>query len=93
MRSEEEIRAELIEALANLEHEQWCAWAYEVGRTESISEERICRWNRLLTTAYTMLSEEEKEQDRIWARKAYELCLQKAGFMKLARVLNDKGEK
>jgi hypothetical protein len=90
MRTEEEVRAETIERLAALEHEQWLKWAYEIGRTEDLSEERIGRWNRLFLTPYDALTEEEKEQDREWARKAYEICLQSRGFEKLAMVLNYK---
>lgn len=62
-------RNALIEQLAALEHEQWCAWAYAVGHDENLSQARIERWNRLLLTPYDQLTEAEKEQDRIWARK------------------------
>ena len=84
MRTDDEIRTEAIEMLAELEHEQWCAWAYAVARSEEISQSRIERWNRLLITPYSKLTEAEKEQDRAWARKAFEICMQ------VARTLADK---
>lgn len=62
-----------IEMLAELEHEQWCQWAHGIASTEDLSEERVLRWNRLLTTPYSNLTEEEKEQDRVWARKAFKI--------------------
>jgi hypothetical protein len=60
---------QLLEAIAAIEHEQWCAWAYAVMREENLSQDRIDRWNRLLITPYDQLTEQEKEQDREWARK------------------------
>jgi hypothetical protein len=87
MRTEEEIRAEIIEQLAALEHEQWCAWAQVLAKEEDyLSSERIKRWTSLFGP-YANLTEVQKEQDRIWARKAFRICMQ------TARILNDKGEK
>jgi len=59
----------LIEELAALEHEQWSAWASSLIQNETLSRSRVDRWGRLLVP-YGQLTDEEKEQDRIWARKA-----------------------
>lgn len=57
---------ELIEKLAELEHEQWMEWSKSVAR--EVSDSRISRWE-LYWVPYDELSEAVKEQDRIWARK------------------------
>lgn len=62
------VRDTLIERLAELEHEQWMAWAKRIMETEPISEERRQRWQKYMVP-YAELSEEVKEQDREWARK------------------------
>jgi chromosome segregation ATPase len=58
----------LLEALAELEHEQWMAWAETLMATEQISFERQQRWCRYMVP-YAELSEDVKEHDRKWARK------------------------
>jgi hypothetical protein len=60
-----------IEQLAALEHEQWMKWAQEIEKTERISSSRHIRWKKLFF-AYSVLPEEAKEQDRVWARKVLE---------------------
>ncbi len=62
-----------IERLAALEHKQWCEWATHLMASETLSRERITRWVRLIRP-YGELSETEKEQDRIWARKVAALA-------------------
>ena len=65
--------AELIEALAALEHERWSGW--ERYRTKALhemhhsGEANIVRWIRQRKTAYADLSEQEKESDRAEVRK------------------------
>jgi len=59
---------ELIERLAVLEHDQWWEWSRDLSQKEKLSKERTNRWNKLWTF-YKFLSETEKEQDRIYARK------------------------
>ena len=60
-------KAELIEELADIEHKQWGHWTrcffvfYNADNRE--------RWQQQSHTAYKNLSEEEKESDRVWARK------------------------
>ena len=58
---------ELLERLAELEHEQWVAWSRAVA--DEVSEERRRRW-QAFWVPYAELPEDVKEQDRVWARKA-----------------------
>ncbi len=57
-----------IEELAELEHKQWYDWSMSLAQDEPLSEVRLKRWEKLWKP-YAELTEEEKEQDRIWARK------------------------
>lgn len=64
------------EALAALEHDQWWQWAVSVLDAEpGLSHDRAARW-RALFVPYTELSEEMKERDRKWARRALAICEQ-----------------
>jgi len=75
-----EQEAELIEQLAELEHEQWMKWsealaneivAYLNWLPEDLAielSERLARWHSMWVP-YDMLTEKQKEQDRVWARK------------------------
>jgi hypothetical protein len=60
----------VLEQLAEMEHNQWISWASSVikehGRDLPISVREKWLKNML---PYEFLSEEEKEKDRIWARK------------------------
>lgn len=73
--SAEEIAYNLIvESMAELSHTQWAGWAewmmanWEETHTPS-GETYQERWTRQIATPYADLSEEEKESDRIEARK------------------------
>ena len=57
---------ELLERLAELEHEQWAAWARAVAA--DVSPQRRARWQAFFVP-YAELTEEAKEEDRAWARK------------------------
>ena len=57
---------ELLERLAELEHEQWVAWSQAVAAEVSAARRR--RWQECWVP-YAELSEEVKELDREWARK------------------------
>ena len=58
---------EFLEKLAALEHDQWAHWtAYMLN---NLTDENINRWKRQIKTPYKELSEDEKEKDRVWARK------------------------
>jgi len=60
-------KAELIEKLAALEHEQWAHWT--IYFFKEMSPAAILRWKKQCRTPYDKLSEREKESDRKWARK------------------------
>lgn len=60
---------ELIEILAEIEHNQWMEWSKALVTNEKrLSFARIERWKKLWKP-YKELSEEEREQDRVYARK------------------------
>lgn len=63
-------KSELVEALADLEHERWSGW--EKYR-EGVADQKTERWKRLRETPYSELSEQEKESDRVEARKTIAL--------------------
>lgn len=63
---------DVIEKLADLEHQQWILWAKDILKSEKINEERAKRWKDLFID-YKDLSEEMKDKDREWARKAYKI--------------------
>jgi hypothetical protein len=66
--------SELLEKLADLEHQQWILWSKSLALSdETLSQERFDRWRRLWRTRYSDLSEEMKEQDRVWARKVLKI--------------------
>ena len=57
---------DLLERLAELEHEQWVAWSKAVAA--EVSEDRRRRWEACWVP-YAELPDAVKEQDRVWARK------------------------
>jgi hypothetical protein len=57
---------ELLERLAELEHEQWVAWSRAVAA--EVSADRRRRW-QACWVPYAELPEEVKELDRAWARR------------------------
>ncbi len=59
-------REKLLEALAELEHEQWMHWAKAVA--SEVSDERRKRWERYFVP-YAELPEDVKGADREWARR------------------------
>jgi len=63
---------ELIEEIANIEHEQWIAWSKNIAATETITKERLERW-KSCWVPYSDLSNEMKNQDRLWAMKVMEI--------------------
>ena len=62
----------ILEKLAALEHEQWMVWSKSVAATETISGDRLERWEKLWIP-YEELSEEMKERDRRWAKMAMKI--------------------
>lgn len=63
----------LREALAALEHKQWAHWTKH--SLCNITAENISRWNRLVQTPYSDLTEDEKDSDRVWADEVLETFL------------------
>ena len=65
---------EALEALAELEHDQWIFWAKGLLKEgEVITPGRMRRWLKLFQIKYKDLPEEVKEQDRMHARKVLEI--------------------
>ena len=60
------MNANLLERLAELEHEQWVAWSRDVA--DEVAPERQRRW-QACWVPYAQLPEEVKELDLAWARK------------------------
>jgi hypothetical protein len=67
-----EIRAEQLEELADLEHRQWMHWSKYVAENYDIPEKLEQKWIENWKP-YDELSEEMKEKDRNWARKAMKI--------------------
>jgi hypothetical protein len=66
------IEKELIEKLAELEHQQWMAWAKKVLERENISPETRSRWESYFVP-YADLPDDIQEFDREYARKAIDI--------------------
>lgn len=66
-----EQKTDLIEKLADLEHKQWGYWTRYFLEFYSRSNRR--RWKHQSHTAYKYLSEEEKECERVWARRVLQV--------------------
>ena len=63
-------QADLVERLAELEHEQWVSWSKAI--VNEVPEERRRRW-QACWVPYRDLPEDIKEQDRVWARRVLAL--------------------
>ena len=60
--------SEMIERLADLEHQQWAHWTKYM--LDNLTPENIERWRGQIETPYADLTEKEKEIDREWAVKS-----------------------
>ena len=69
----ENMKKKIIEELAELEHKQWMQWAKDILKTEDITEERSKRWKEESFKSYKDLTEEQKDMDREWAEKVYNI--------------------
>ena len=67
-----------MEALAEIEHEQWILWSKNIAETETITPARLERWQKLWRP-YSELTEEEKDQDKEWANKVISDIKKKIG--------------
>lgn len=63
--------SELIERLADQEHERWSGWMRHMFA--NWNEINVDRWKLLMDTPYAELSEHSKESDRKEARKTMEI--------------------
>jgi len=61
---------DLIEALAEIQHQQWAHWSQAVASEASAATQS--KWQRSWVP-YSELTEELKESDRVWARKVMNL--------------------
>lgn len=61
---------DLVEALAEIEHEQWMHWSHSVAPKvlNGVSDNWRSSW-----VDYPELTEDLKEADRVWARKVVTL--------------------
>jgi hypothetical protein len=62
--------ADLIEALAEIEHEQWMHWSKAVA--SEVGDITRAKWESSWVD-YSQLTDEMKEADRVWARKVVAL--------------------
>ncbi|MEK6879870.1 MAG: hypothetical protein AABY22_09700 [Nanoarchaeota archaeon] len=70
-----QINDEIVEELAELEHQQWSHWTDHLLSNQNV--ENVARWMMQIETPYKDLSEKEKESDREWAKKAYRIATSK----------------
>lgn len=69
--------SELIEELAFIEHERWSHWQRYMHEKASrnadgsltIPADLVARWERLISTPYAQLTDEERESDREQVRR------------------------
>jgi hypothetical protein len=73
-----EAPTDIIEVLAELEHEQWMKWSKDIADKETLSDGRLERW-RKCWVPYAELTEDMKEFDREWARKSLLIVLKEFG--------------
>ena len=72
-----ENKKELIEKLADLEHDQWSHWTEYM--LSNLTEDNIKTWKKQIKTNYKDLTEKEKDSDREWAEKVYNII---KGYLK-----------
>ena len=65
---------DLVEALAEIEHEQWMHWSQSVAA--EVTEATKVKWQRSWAD-YVKLADDLKEADRMWARKVVTLLRQR----------------
>lgn len=68
---------DLLEQLAELEHQQWMSWAKHLMATEQLATATVKRWQSYFVP-YAQLPEDIKELDRNYARKVLTLLQNKA---------------
>lgn len=73
---------ELVEKLADIEHQRWADW--HKWCRNNWTPERIERWDRQARTPYAELNEEDKEKDRREVMRYLPLILQSPECIALA---------
>jgi hypothetical protein len=74
----EDNREELVEELADIEHQQWAHWTKYM--LDNLTDENIARWKKQIETPYEKLTEKEKDSDREWALKTLEIVDHRVSF-------------
>ena len=64
-------KKDIIEELAELEHDQWAHWTKYM--LDNLTEDDKKRWKKQIDTPYPKLSEKEKDSDREWANKVLKI--------------------
>ena len=83
--------SEMIERLADLEHQQWAHWTKYM--LDNLTPENIERWHGQIETPYADLTEKEKDSDREWAVKSLKAvrkpteAMGKIGVTKIASII------
>lgn len=77
-------RQDLIEKIAELQHTQWSDWTRwmlekRFSHNAKTGEMYIDRWRRQMNTSYDELTDDERENDRIEARKVLEYIEKELG--------------
>ncbi|MFW6311994.1 MAG: hypothetical protein ACOC1K_07145 [Nanoarchaeota archaeon] len=81
---------EILEELANLEHERWSRWQKYLhsqckrnnNGSLTIPADKVKHWERQIKTPYKDLSDKEKDSDRKEARKTLNLLTKKNKLVK-----------
>lgn len=86
--------AELLEALAHVEHERWSGWEKyrESCVTSKDKDTHEARWKKQRATPYHELSDKEKESDRVEARKSLAIVKShlKGNTVKMAKQMGQR---
>jgi len=63
---------QLREKLAELEHEQWWSWSRSLAEKDRLTQATVKRWSELWHP-YSELTEEQKDEDRVWADRVLQI--------------------
>jgi hypothetical protein len=83
----------LIDELANLEHEQWSHLTnFYFGLNAKDWARNVQKWSNQTNTDFKDLTEEEKDKDRFWAMKVAEVIINKIMEHKNCKVMHNLGK-
>lgn len=83
------VKADELERLAALEHEQWEAWTRSLAERGDVPAGLVEHW-RTNWVPYGALPEAEKEKDREWARRALSIAKADGDGVIVALVARDR---